>query len=543
MSDHCAERGRRRGLLAALLALAAALPVSADTFYVRTDGGTPSQCNGRADQPAGSGVGRDCAWQHPFFALPPGGRARINGGDTLIIGPGSYMIGLGAPGSKGACYAEASYECQAAAIPSGPSATRRTRVLGKGHDAGCPTPPRLWGSERVGAVIDLTGSSNIELGCLEITDESDCVEFHSNPAIRCQRDQAPFGRWAATGIIASDSRNAWLHDLDIHGLANRGILAGGLTDWTVERVKIIANGWAGWDGDIGKHSSNSGAIVLRDVEIAWNGCGQRRQSGLTHGCWAQQGGGYGDGLGTASTGGRWLIEDSRIHHNTSDGIDLLYLDGAAGTSVTLRRVYAAANAGNQVKTRGSALIENSVIIGSCFYFDGRDDMQDGDQCRALGNALSVGLVAGQSATIRHNTLTGEGDCLILTGGGNALSRVLIQDNVLVGQYDTRANRQGNPGEWSCGHYADESPARVEFAGNVFWRLKGFPCPSGNTCLRDPRLTDMGLGNFDARPLPGSPVIDRATRGDPGDRDFFGHPRVSGAAADVGAVELPAPARR
>ena len=40
-------------------------------------------------------------------------------------------------------------------------------------------------------------------------------------------------------------------------------------------------------------------------------------------CWAQQTGGYGDGLGTTSTGGQWLIEDSFFHHNTSDGLDLL----------------------------------------------------------------------------------------------------------------------------------------------------------------------------------------------------------------------------
>jgi len=340
--------------------------------------------------------------------------------------------------------------------------------------------------------------------------------------------------------VASDSRNAWLHDLDIHGLANRGIVAGGLTDWTVERVKLIANGWAGWDGDIGKHGSNRGAIVLRDVEIAWNGCGQLRKTGRTHGCWAQQAGGYGDGLGTADTGGQWLIEDSRIHNNTSDGIDLLYLDGAAKTSVTIRRTYAGGNAGNQIKTRGTTLVENSVIVGSCYYFDGRDEMRDGDQCRALGNAVSVGLVAGQTATLRHNTITGEGDCLILTGGGSAASRVLIEDNVLLGQFDRRANRQGSPGEWTCGHYADDSPAQVEFVGNAFWRLKGFPCPGGNSCLRDPSLTDMGLGNFDARPLPGSPLIDRATRGDPGDRDFLGQPRVSGPAADVGAIEVQVP---
>src|SRR5690606_24068569 len=127
------------------------------------------------------------------------------------------------------------------------------------------------------------------------------------------------------------------------------------------------------------------------------------------------------GLGTGTTGGEWLIEDAFIHHNTSDGIDLLYMDGKPTTSVTLRRVHAVANAGNQIKTKGTTLLENSIIIGSCGYYKGRDYMVDGDNCRALGNAVSVSMVDGQTSTIRHNTITGEGDCLILSDGGTATS--------------------------------------------------------------------------------------------------------------------------
>ena len=47
---------------------------SASTYYVRADGGTKSQCNGlnNAAYP-GSGSAQDCAWHHPFDALPPQG--------------------------------------------------------------------------------------------------------------------------------------------------------------------------------------------------------------------------------------------------------------------------------------------------------------------------------------------------------------------------------------------------------------------------------------------------------------------------------------
>ena len=51
--------------------------------------------------------------------------------------------------------------------------------------------------------------------------------------------------------------------------------------------------------------------------------------------------------------------DAFIHHNTSDGLDLRYMDGADGPNVTLRRIYSVANAGNQVKIKGNSLIENS----------------------------------------------------------------------------------------------------------------------------------------------------------------------------------------
>ncbi|QOD92028.1 right-handed parallel beta-helix repeat-containing protein [Lysobacter sp. CW239] len=527
-----------RALVAALSGLllftAIGSAQAATTYYVRTDGGTAAQCTGKADAAySGSGTSQACAWKHPYYALPPNETARIAGGDTLIIGSGSYMIGWGAPGAadkSGRCYAGGPYDCYLPPIPSGPSPTAKTRILGK--DA--KNPPKLWGTERVTHILNLNGSSNVEIGNLEITDQSDCVEGHSNAGARCERNTAPYGQWASAGLVASNSKNVWLHDLNIHGLAHSGIHAGGLTDWLVERVKINANGWVGWDGDIGAASSNAGQIVLREVEIGWNGCGERWQTGAPWACWAQEGGGYGDGLGTAKTGGQWLIEDSFIHHNTSDGLDLLYMDGAASSSVTVRRVYAVGNAGNQLKVHGNSTIENSVVNGNCAYFNGKDFMLNGDQCRAMGNTLSVGLVAGQTANIRHNTIVGEGDCLILTGGGTSTTKLNIQNNVLVGKPDFLATRSGWP-EQTCAHYADGGSAIPNFAGNLVWQTKG-QCPPGSVCDKDPKLKNMTLASFDPEPLAGSPVIDKAIAIDGMHTDFRNKPRPSGPSSDIGAIE-------
>ncbi|MEP6633297.1 MAG: VCBS repeat-containing protein, partial [Luteimonas sp.] len=506
--------------------------LAATTYYVRTDGGDATQCTGRGDAAySGSGTAQNCAWKSPHYALPASGALRIKGGDTLIIGSGSYMIGWGAPGAAGGrCYEGGPYDCYLPPIPSGPSATAKTRILGRGYDSGCTARPKFWGNNRVTEVLNLDGSSNVEVGCLEITDQSDCVEFHSDAAVRCARDNPPYGAWASIGVTASQSSNVWLHDLNIHGLANRGLMAGGLTNWTLDRVKINANGWAGWDGDIGSGSSNSGQIVLRNIEIGWNGCGERWQTGVIHSCWAQQGGGYGDGLGTATTGGQWTIEDAYVHNNTSDGIDLLYLDGAVGTSAVMRRVRAVANAGNQLKSRGTVTIENSIVDAQCSYFNGKYDMVAGDSCRALGNALSVTLAAGQTATIRHNTITGEGDCLILTEGGSSTSHVYIQNNALIGQ------NQFGGGELTCGHYANESTALVTYLGNAFWNVKQNQCPTGSVCS-NPKLTNMTMANFDAKPISGSPLIDHAPLLVAVALDYYAKPRPFGTAADIGAIEI------
>ncbi|MFU8832483.1 MAG: hypothetical protein ACNA7J_10040, partial [Wenzhouxiangella sp.] len=204
---------------------------SANTYYVRVDGGDATECNGLANRPYDSSADQHCAWKHPFMALPPGGDARIQGGDTLHIGPGSYMMGLGAPGAE-RCHQEWSWECHLGLIPSGPSPEQPTRILGAGYQDGCTAAPQLWGTERSWMVINMEGSSNVELACLEITDRGNCIEAHCHngkcpgEVAACERDQPPWGDWAPTGISARDSANVTLRDINIHGMANRGIFAG-----------------------------------------------------------------------------------------------------------------------------------------------------------------------------------------------------------------------------------------------------------------------------------------------------------------------------
>ena len=527
---------QRTPLLLLVFLFAVATSGAATTFYVRPDGGNTEQCTGTSNAPyPGSGTAQACAWDHPFRALPPDGTPRISGGDTLLIGQGNYMVGYGAPGGGEAdgCDALGAYDCTMADLPSGPDASHRTRILGEGWDQGCGNPPELWGTERVEQVLGLSGSSHVEVSCLEITDHSSCVEFHGG-SLACQRDTPPFGPWAVRGIYAEDSSDVVLSDLDIHGLASTGIHAGRLTDWTVEDVEIRANGWVGWDGDIEGDDSNSGTLSFRRWSVQWNGCGESWPDGAPIGCWAQTAGGYGDGVGTGATTGHWIIEESEFLNNTSDGLDLLY--ARPGSSIEIRRTVAWGNAGNQIKTAGPALVENSIIAGNCAFFEDAAFTLHVDVCRAAGNAMSITLFPGDDATIVSSTITGEGDCLVLADCADdeicdGTERVTLTNMIFVGHPEYLDSTDLTCLAWAENLASD--PFSISYS--IVDGVKDDACPPGtNLCGVDPEVLNDDADAFDAHLASTSPAIDAgASAGTPA-IDYDGKPRD--ATPDIGAYE-------
>jgi hypothetical protein len=523
------------------------------TFYIRTDGGSYEQCTGLADAPyPGSGTDQPCAWDHPFRVLPPSSEAAlIQGGDTLIIASGSYMMGYGAPGAEG-CEYEGSYECKMAPVPSGPDAQHPTRILGAGWETGCADAPELWGTGRPWLVVNLTDSSNVEVACLEITDHSSCIEDHLFPTggspFTCERDSPPYGDWAAIGLYAEDSSNVLLKDLNIHGLANTGVLAGRLTDWTVENVRVAGNGLAGWNSDLvgdGSNSENHGTFIFRHWTVEWNGCGETYPEEEHSGCWGQEAGGYGDGAGFGgTTGGHYIIEDSAFLHNTSDGLDMLYLR-LAGAKVEIRRTIAAGNDGNQIKiTASEALIENSIIISNCGFFHDMPSWNNDDDCRAGGTAVLFALQPGAQIRVVNTTISGEGGCLAtaecaLDQNCNGSEQIVMRNILFQGQKVFY-----NPDEDTCfAWYDDESsppmpadPFVVDHSlitgvrfGNVT------PCPgASNLCDVLSGLANIDIDSFDATLEAGSPAIDAGNPDGAPAEDFTG--RARGGRPDIGAYE-------
>ncbi|HEY3519750.1 MAG TPA: hypothetical protein VGK80_01775 [Rhodanobacteraceae bacterium] len=504
---------------------------SATTYYVRTDGGTPSQCTGLANAAyPGSGSGQSCAWHSPMDALPPAAsnqpnKARIKGGDTLVINSGSYMIGYSSSAQslygENVCAIGYPYQCIPQPVPSGPDAAHPTVIKG----ASCTAPPVLWGTEGAGSVLSLDGSSNVSIQCLELTDHSACILYYAPSASgQCNRNWGKdVGTWADMGIHAQDSGNVSLQNLNIHGLADRGVMAGRIHDWNVSNVIVRANGWAGWDGDLGgnnHNSANSGALTFDHLTVEWNGCAEAYPSTTIINCWGQNEGGYGDGFAEAWTGGNFVFTNSQFLHNASDGLDLLYANGTG--SIVLDRVYAAFSAGNQIKTSGTATLQNSVINGYCNDWqppmpiagDGSSGVA-GTMCRADGTAVVMEFAGkGEKVLLQYNTITGNGDTLFVGGSEtmtpDASDVTTFSNNIWLGQHSAIPRDDGN--YTALDWYSDGTYyGVVNYQNNVVWNVKSNFCPSGSIC-KDPKLANETMAGLDATLLTGSPAIGAAKGG-------------------------------
>jgi hypothetical protein len=272
--------------------------------------------------------------------------------------------------------------------------------------------------------------------------------------------------------------------------------------------------------------------MFRNLKVEWNGCGETWPGKNPSGCWAQTAGGYGDGLGTAATQGKWIFEDSAFLFNTSDGLDLLY--ARAGSSIEIRRTLAMGNAGNQIKTNGPALVENSIIVGNCGYFEGRPFSFHVDPCRAAGNALSLNLRRGDRVTVTNNTLASQGDCLVLAecdGACDGSESVWMRNNIFLGYADFL-----DPSERTCLMYQETFPVGPFDADySLIHHVKHDACPGANDiCRIPPGLTNPTLDAFDAHLRPDSPAIDVGTSDGAPANDYDGRERDE--RPDIGAYE-------
>src|SRR6185312_5617238 len=535
-------------LLVGLVAIAA--PALANTYYVRTDGGLATKCDGTANAPASAAP--HCAWSSPMEALPPTMSnyphpAKIKGGDTLIIEPGQYRIGWTSgvydrQHMQDPCDGAYAAGCTLQPVPSG-TASAPTRILGAGWDSGCKAPPTLYGAQAINQVLDLDGANNVVIGCLDLTDHSNCTyNYVPNKAYSCDHSwvaygqPANYGDWADKAIHAQDSSNVTLQDLNIHGFAERGVQAGRISNWSVTRVKVVGNGIAGWDGDLGgnnEQSTNSGTLTFTDLTIAWNGCAENYPNiGTYINCFGQNESGYGDGFAEAWTGGNFVFIRPSFHHNTQDGLDLLYANGTG--SIKVDQGYFGLNAGNDIKTKGTTTITNSVFVAYCTVFKSLGMPAAADSCRAGGGELSDVTGPNQTVTFAYNTVVGEAGCLFGGDPDNANSTDVYQisNNIFIGQ---KSALQSHDGQYSClGWFGDGTPpAKINYTNNIIWHVQDNDCPAGSIC-KDPLLKNETLAAFDPTLLSGSPAIHAAKGGMAVAVDYADNARAN--PTSIGALE-------
>lgn len=464
-----------------------------EEYYVRIDGGTLEQCTGTTNAPWNESSGSDaCAVKHIFELLDPRtDEVNMAGGSIVNIlnassnTPSEYAMGRHDTYTSGDCGSSWAYNCTMPSIPAG-TAERPTIIRG-GLGTSCNNKPILWGTGRAKQIFSLDNTSHVELSCLTVTDKSSCIGASQYPdnSLVCKRGTPYDKPFADTGVFMRDSNNIKLTNMDIQGLS-KGILAGRIRDVKLEEVNLFANFHAGWDGDIaylgGDGSANTGTIEFKDSSISFNGCGLIYNPGQAdhmtpHACAKQSLGGYGDGIGTAKTGGDWIFDNVKVFHNNSDGIDLLYHE--LGGLVTVKNSHIEGNAGNQLKVAGNSNIINNIIIGTCAWNSRQDPSigGNGENCRALGTALSLSYTETDTeVNLINNTVYSEGDCLLSGGNRTNVNRLdqklTVVNNIFYGMTDYLQDFEN-----TCMYYTEEPYPNTLFQNNLIHKVKGFgdPC--------------------------------------------------------------------
>lgn len=433
--------------------------VMASTYYVRTDGGTGSRCTGLADAAdPGSGSAQACAFNHPNWALELQGQpsgAMIDE-DSLVIKSGTYTIGCLGSGSdcrdatynitnSATCDNDYPGDCYPNPVPDG-SSGNHVRIIGCSL-SGCTLPsdrPILTGQGRAATILNLTNSDYVDVTDIIITDGATCGYNH--PTLACGAADSD-ELTGSNGVTITGASNISFNRVYIHGLYLNGIIGGSVTGTiSFNDTRVDFNAYAGWDVTTGIDSgvilNFTGAMVNQryDTSLSWNGCVEDSSNignAATVGCYEQDAGGYGDAIGTVATSGTWTFDGVDISHNSSDGIDLLYLNGGAytGGSFIVKNSRMEGNNGNQVKGPNQMQLLSNMIIGNCGFFYGQTYTNGTfNTCRALGNTIEINFIDDNTVPkIIGNTILGNGDVLIDTAGTCTTGTdITVANNILYG---------------------------------------------------------------------------------------------------------------
>jgi hypothetical protein len=551
------------------------------TWYVRPDGGTRSVCDGQADAaPVGTGSNQHCAfgdvrwlWQDGTYSTAgnfPSWGWVIAGGDTVIIrgsiGTGvSWRVGWnnssGALDPNGLYYGlQGDQYNSGIPVPPSGTASQHTRILGENY-AACTSQgarTQLHGGWSIYQVLNLSGASYVDVGCLDITDFSNCGRDAN--IVPCVDGVQDFARYGIK--FSNTSTHDTLTDVRIHGMSLDGINGPTGDGFVGIDVAIVGNPDAGWNADDGDGTTGVGSFLMQNFNISWNGCVEEYPivDPLPYfSCTDDGSNGYGDGFGTAtvpSVAPGWQVhfDQGTVSYNTQDGLDALHISGP-GSTMTVTRVLAFGNQGQQLKVGGAtATIQNSVIVGNCEAMTTQAIPGTpagfgsvlADPCRANSTAVLMEVIPGNPAAFQGNTLYSAGAVGLEveygaadTGATNTLS---YNDNVFMGFRDATGAFDTAPIYSNSGLKMLTNPGS-SWTNNVTLGGKGnWTCPAAgesSAICTDPGLVDetyhpYGYGNM--APASGSSAVAGMGVAVPGlTVDYTGQTRSS--PPSIGAYDL------
>jgi hypothetical protein len=575
-----------------LLLVIAALPLRAETWYVRPDGGTrsrtgvPGQCDGKADAAyRGSGVNQHCAFNDFRYLYDDKGYNGISaawviaGGDTVIVrgchnpgNNGECRIGGDPPGVKDSwCVGGPGMQgCSAGPIPSG-TALQPTRILGE-HYASCSTDnvtirsrlTKFFGGNGLGTVVNLQNTNYVDFECIELTDHADCVQ-HGSPAYphNCEQGKDDF---ASNGIaMNNNTRNILLQDVWIHGFTTAGIYGAVGAGINLTRVNVSFNGLAGWNFDDGRNTPDGpgASINAHYVSMIGNGCNEEypiADSFPAISCYDSNSGGFGDS---------WSGQDATLAFFTCDHCVQAYntKDGFIGphtavTRLTITNSESYGNMGQQWKwgatTNSTTIFENNLTVGNCSRMSAALPGAPASYnkylslfCRASGDIFSFFSAAKSNVVFANNTTVGYSatmfDLACQTKNTCGSAHFLFRNNIMLGFLNPKYS-PGDPNVPGLFYYSDPSDT-VDGDHNVYGNVRGKNCPvvghpdlicNNPLFVNQPPLkisSESQLDNFDFHPGAGSPAIRHGINASGITVDYYGVSRPN--PPSIGAVE-PAP---
>jgi hypothetical protein len=577
------------------------------TWFVRPDGGTrfstnvtTGQCDGKADVAyPGSGTNQHCAFNDVRDMWMDGTYGNsawiISGGDTLVIrgctAPSNEQnpdnphcrIGKDDQNGGGACQGvNAFWGCSMPPPPSGSSA-QHTRILGGcAYDGNC-TPvisypytsnnlAQLFGGFNSGAVMYLSGSSYVDVEGLEIT-------THNGQCTRVGYPQYPSGcststptsDYASWGIITTNTTsNILLQDIYIHGLTTEGIGGPIGGPFTLTRVSIDFNAFAGWNFDDGVPTPDApgSSITQSYVTMIGNGCLEQypivNPQFPALSCWDTNNGGFGDSWsGQNTTLDSFSCDHCNISYNTKDGA----LGPHSIThNISLTNSIWVGNMGQNGKwgqdANATFLFQNNIMVGNCVGMSaqlpgasqsfnlstGLNGSYLSGFCRAGGGVFDYFADAGSTVNFNNNTIVTYQPTIFTLGcttaGACGATPYNFNDNLILGYTSAYTFSPFNPGSAPGLYYIDEASVRIVASHNLEYGTRdGDTCGTNGIICSDPLLvnepatasspSELAFDTLNFHPSSLSPAIGEATAISGLTTDYYGVTQTS--PATIGAV--------